>query len=85
METTPIMPRGERVPMSIFTDMHARAWAFPTLPSVLVFGFLTSRWCTVFGEWARLSSVLVLYGTYRAHGERMESIVSPERAYRTDT
>ena len=32
-----------------------------------------------------LASVLVLYGTYRAHGERMESIVSPERAYRTDT
>ena len=35
---------------------------------------------TVFGEWARLSIV----GTYKAHGERMESAVSAERAYWTD-
>ena len=82
METPPIMPRGERVPMSIFTDMHARAWAFPTLLSVLIFGFLTSRWCTVFGEWAGLSSVLVLYGAHRALGERMESIVTGQRRTR---
>ena len=71
--------------MSIFTDMHPRARAFPTLRSVVVVVFLTPRWFSVFGEWARLSSVLVLYGTHRAHGERMESVVSPERAYWTDT
>ena len=38
---------------------------------------------TVFGEWARLSGVLVLYGTCRAHEKRMKSVVSPERAYWT--
>lgn len=36
------------------------------------------------GEWARLSSVLVPYGTPRAHDERMRSVVSAERAYWTD-
>ena len=29
--------------------------------------FVIPRSITVFGEWARLSSVLVLYGTYKAH------------------
>ena len=47
--------------------------------------FSDSLWqLTVFGEWARLSCVLVLYGTYRAHDERMKSVVSAERAYWTD-
>ena len=36
---------------------------------------------SVFYEWVRLSSVLVLYGTYRAHNERMTSVVSAERGY----
>ena len=55
------------------------------LSALLVFVFLTPWWFTVFGEWARLSSVLVLYGTHRAHGKRMEFFFSAERAYRTDT
>ena len=38
---------------------------------------------TVFGEWAQLSGVLVLYGTYGAHNDRMMSFVSAEPAYLT--
>ena len=45
--------------------------------------FVIPRSFTVFGEWARLSSVLVLYGTCRAHNARMKSFVSAERAYWT--
>ena len=45
--------------------------------------FVIPRLFTVFGEWARLSSVLVLYGTCRAHNARMKSFVSAERAYWT--
>ena len=71
-------PRGERVPMSIFTNRQTRARAFPTLV-VLIMLF------TVFGEWALLSRVSVLYGTHRAHGERMECVLSAERTYWTDT
>ena len=78
------MPRGERVLMSIFTDMPTRAQAFPTLRSSLSPRLRLSRF-TVFGEWARLPSVLMLSGAHRARGERMESVVSPERAYWTDT
>ena len=33
---------------------------------------------SVFYEWVRLSSVLVLYGTYRAHDERMKPVVRAE-------
>ena len=64
--------------------MHTRAQAFPTLRSSLSSRPRLSRF-TVSGEWVRLSSVLVLYGTHRARGERMESLVSSERAYWTDT
>ena len=75
------------MPMSIFKGMHTRAWAFPTLWSFLSprLHHSDSSVVTVFGEWALLSSVLVLYGTYRAHDERMVSVVSAERTYWTDT
>ena len=64
--------------------MQARAWAFPTFSLLRVlFVFLIPRWFTGFGEWARLSSMLVLYGIYMAHDERMKSVVSAERAYWT--
>ena len=47
-------PNHATVPVSISTDMQTRARAFPT---VLLFVFLIPRSFTVFGEWARLSSV----------------------------
>lgn len=56
------------------------------LLQVLAFVFLSLwRLTSVFGEWARLSIVLVslYYDTYRAHDQRMKSSVSAERAYWT--
>jgi hypothetical protein len=60
----------------------ARAWV-RLLLLVLAFVFLIPRRLTVFGGWARLS-ILVLYGTYRAHDQRAKSAVSAKRAYWTD-
>lgn len=54
------------------------------LLQVLAFVFLVPRWFTVFGGWALLSSLLVLYGTYRTHDESMKSVVSAERTYWID-
>ena len=59
---------------------------FDTLSSllrVLAFVFLIPRRLVVFGGLARLYRMLVLYGTDRAHDERMKSAVSAERAYWT--
>ena len=72
------------MPVSIFTETRTRARTFPTLQfsSLLkvLLVFVIPRSFTVFGEWARLSGVLVLYGTCRAHEKRMKSVVSAERA-----
>ena len=54
-----------------FIYTKARAWALPTLR--LAFVFLIPRRLALFGGLARLSSMLVLYGTYRAHERRMKS------------
>ena len=60
------------MPVSIFTETQTRARTFPTLQfSSLLFVFAIPRSFTVFGEWAQLSGVLVLYGTYGAHNDRM--------------
>ena len=69
------------MPMSIFTGLHTRAGAFPTLPSFLSprLRLSDSSVVPVFGEWALLFRVVVLYGTDRAHDERMEPVVSAER------
>ena len=73
------------MPVPIFTETPTRARTFPTLQfSRLLEVPLLSvilRSFTVFGEWARLSSVLALYGTYEAHDNRMKSAVSAQRAY----
>ena len=70
--------------LSIFTETQTRARTFPTLQfssflEVLLV-FVIPRSFAGFGEWARLSSVLVLYGACRAHEKRMKSVVSAERA-----
>ena len=56
---------------SIFTETQPRAWTFLTLQfsSLLkVLLLFVIPWSfTVFGEWARLSGVLVLYSTCRTH------------------
>ena len=49
----------------------------PRLFRLVVFS-KSSLSSSVFYEWVRLSSVLVLYGTYRAHDERMKPIVRAE-------
>ena len=61
------------------TRKHVPGLFRPNLLQVPV--FLVPRWFTVFGGWVLLPSILVLYGTYRAHDERMKSAVSAERAY----
>jgi hypothetical protein len=67
----------------VYIQQELRAWAFPTVwsspsPSLV---FLIPRRLTVFGEWARLSSMLVLYSTYRALDEKMKSHVIAGHAY----
>ena len=70
--TPPIIPRGEHVPISIFTDMCT-----PGLFRLSII-FLTPWWFTVFGEWARLeSSVLVLYGTHRLTAREWSPLSAP--------
>ena len=70
----PIVPRGKRVPWSIFISGKSLPWLF----QALAFVFLIPQWFTVFSGWA---SMLVLYGTYTAHDERMKPVVSAECAY----
>ena len=67
----------------VYFYIHASpCLGFPTFSLLRVlFVFLTPRWFTGFGEWARLSSMLVLYGTYRPHDEKTKSVVSAECAY----
>ena len=73
------------MPVSIFTEMQTRAWTFLTLQFSRLLEVLLvcviPRSFTVFGECTWLSSVLALYGTYKAHDNRMKSIVSAQRAY----
>ena len=68
------MPRGERVPWSIFIFGKN----VPGLFQALALVFLIPQWFTVFSGWA---SMLVLYGTYRADDERVKSVISAERVY----
>ena len=81
----PITPPGQGVPVSIFTETQTRARTFPTLQfsSLLkvLLVFVIPRSFAGFGEWARL--LVLPYDTCRAYNERMESIVSAERAYWT--
>ena len=73
----PQSSHDERVPASIFITMHARARTSSPLALVFLIWVVYSLW------WARLL-VLVLYGIYKAHDDRMKSAVSAERAYWTD-
>ena len=68
-----MMPRGECVAWSIFISGKN----VPELFQALAFVFLIPQWFTFFSGWP---SMLVLYGTYKAHDERMKSVVSAERA-----
>ena len=60
---------GHHVCSSIFIYTPTRAWAFPPSPSSFEIWRLS-----FFSGWARLSSMLVLYGIYRVHNKRMNNL-----------